>query len=216
MDGARERRGAGPLSSFLAGLQAGMMGVLGMLAWLGVSAAWQQRSFWTAENLMASLFYGNQAIHAGFAGRTLSGLSLYLLIYSLLGGLLGWLLRDLLSRMRVVLLCVLFALVWYYLSYRLLWKAVAPLVALLHVERATVLGHLVYGTLLGRYPVYLEKPPGPAAAVAPAAPVENESAAPVESEAAASVEYESAAPVENEAAASEAAPVEPPLEKPAE
>jgi hypothetical protein len=162
MDGARETRHAGALSSLLAGLQAGMMGVLAMLAWLGVSAEWQRRSFWTSENLMASVFYGNQAIRAGFAGRTLSGLAVYLLLYSLLGGLLAWAVRDRLARIRVLMVSVLYALVWYYLSYRLLWKAVAPLIVLLHVERATVLGHLVYGTLLARYPVYLPQPEAPA------------------------------------------------------
>jgi hypothetical protein len=162
MDGARETRHAGALSSLLAGLQAGMMGVLAMLAWLGVSAEWQRRSFWTSENLMASVFYGNQAIRAGFAGRTLSGLAVYLLLYSLLGGLLAWAVRDRLARIRVLMVSVLYALVWYYLSYRLLWKAVAPLIVLLHVERATVLGHLVYGTLLARYPVYLPQPAVPA------------------------------------------------------
>ncbi len=170
MDGATETRRAGALSSFLAGLQAGLLGVLAMLAWLGISASWQQRSFWTSENLMASLFYGNRAIRAGFAGDTVSGLAVYLLLYSLLGSLLAVVLRDRLVRLRVLLLSVLFALAWYYFSYRVLWKAVAPLIALLHVERANVLGHLVYGTLLARYPLYLPQPPSPAPSPPPALP----------------------------------------------
>jgi hypothetical protein len=168
MDGARDIRHAGALWSFLAGLQAGMLGVLTMLAWLGVSATWQRRSFWTSENLMASVFYGNQAIRSGFAGHTVSGLAVYLLLYSLLGGLLAFTLRDRVARIRVLMLSVLFALVWYYLSYRVLWKTVAPLIALLHVERATVLGHLVYGTLLARYPLYLPQPAQPPATEPPA------------------------------------------------
>ncbi len=182
MDGARETRQAGALSSLLAGLQAGMLGVLAMLAWLGVSAEWQRRSFWTSENLMASVFYGNQAIRAGFAGRTLSGLAVYLLLYSLLGGLLAWAVRDRLARIRVLVVSVLFALVWYYLSYRLLWRAVAPLIALLHVERATVLGHLVYGTLLARYPVYLPQPAQPAPPAEPPPVAEAPSEPAVDSE----------------------------------
>jgi hypothetical protein len=51
------------------------------------------------------------------------------------------------------------------LSFHVLWKAVSPLITLLHVERATILGHLLYGTLLGRYPAYLPRPPAPAVAV---------------------------------------------------
>jgi hypothetical protein len=186
MGGATETRRAGPLSSFLAGLQAGMTGVLAMLAWLGVSAAWQQRSFWTSENLMASLVYGNRAIHSGFAGYTLTGLAVYLILYSLLGGLLAFALRERVARLRVLMLSVLYALVWYYLSYRWIWKEVAPLIALLHVERATILGHLVYGTLLGRYPLYLwprPEPPAPATPLLeapPAAFLEAPPAAPAE------------------------------------
>jgi hypothetical protein len=177
MGGATQtRRAAGALPFFLAGLQAGMLGILAMLAWLGVSSAWLQRSFWTPQNLMASLFYGNRAIHPGFAGYTLCGLAIYLILYSLLGALLALVVRDRVSRIRILLLSVLFALVWYYLSYRVLWRSVAPLIALLHVERATILGHLVYGTVLARYPLYLQQPaplPPPDSAPpaeAPAAP----------------------------------------------
>ena len=75
---------------------------------------------------------------------------------------LAWAVRDRVARIRVLLVSVAFALIWYYLSYRILWRAMAPLIALLHVERATVLGHLVYGTLLARYPVYLPQPAAPA------------------------------------------------------
>jgi len=179
MDAATQPRSAGPLSSFLAGLQAGLLGILAMLAWLGISAAWQQRSFWTSENLMASLFYGNRAIRSGFAGHTVSGLAVYLLLYSLLGGALAFALRDRLARIRILILSLLFAMIWYYLSYRVLWKEVAPLIALLHVERSTVLGHLVYGTVLARYPIYLPRPPGPPLEAKPQAQPEPTAAEPV-------------------------------------
>jgi hypothetical protein len=171
MDAAMETRPAGAFSAFLAGLQAGMVGVLWMLAWLGISAKWQVRSFWTSENLMASVFYGDEAIRSGFAARTLSGLALYLLIYSLLGALVAMMVRDRLSRTGVTLVSVAVALGWYYLSFHVIWRAVSPLITLLHVERATIIGHLLYGTLLGRYPVYLPRavtPPTPVDAAPPA------------------------------------------------
>jgi hypothetical protein len=187
MDGVRETRGAEALSSFFAGLQAGLQGVVAMLVWLGVSATWQRRTFWTTENLMASLFYGNRAIRSGFVPHTLSGLAVYLLLYSLLGGLLAFLVRDRVARLRVLMLSLLFALVWYYLSYRLLWRAVAPLVALLHVERATVLGHLVYGTLLARYPLYLPQR-NPSSPVPPAEPPAETAAPPAEAPSAPAVD----------------------------
>ena len=179
MDGATETRPAGTaFQPFWPDYRRACVGVLAMLAWLGVSAAWQQRSFWTSENLMASIFYGRDAPSTRASpGGTVSGLAVYLLVYSLLGGLLAWVVRDRLVRIRVLLVSVAFALAWYYLSYRVLWRSVAPLVSLLHVERATVLGHLVYGTFLGRYPVYLPKAAPAAAEEAPVAEGTAESAA---------------------------------------
>jgi hypothetical protein len=148
---------AGALDGLLAGLQAGMVGVLLMLAWLGVSAAWQQRSFWTAENLMASAFYGTRSIYSGFAERTLPGLALYLVLYSVLGALLGMVLRDRVPRVRTILVAIFFAMVWYYASFHWMWERVMPLVALLHAERPTTVGHLIYGLWLGRFPQYLKR-----------------------------------------------------------
>jgi hypothetical protein len=143
------------IAAFLGGLQAGMIGVGWMLAWLGITAVWQRRSFWTPENLMASAFYGGSAIRNGFSSITLSGLALYLLIYSLVGAFFALGMRDKVSPSRTLLIGVLGGLCWYFISYRILWNAALPLVALLHAERATILGHLIYGTFLGRFPAYI-------------------------------------------------------------
>ena len=169
MDTAMENRRPGTFSAILAGLEAGMLGACWMLVWLGISAKWELRSFWTAENLMASVFYGDGAIRAGFAAKTLSGLALYLLIYSILGSLFAAAVADRLPRFRIVLLAMLFGLGWYYLSFRLLWRNVMPLVALLHSTRTTALGHAIYGAVLGRYPVYLGQHRTGPEAVKPAA-----------------------------------------------
>ena len=161
MDAATESRRAIRLFAASAGLQAGMLGVFWMLLWLGISDLFRQRSFWTAENLMASAFYGEAAIRSGFGERTLSGLALYLLIYSLLGALLAALLTVSWPRLGILLVSLMFALGWYYLSFRLLWKSLLPLVALLHPMQATSVGHIIYGAVLGRYPAYLPQSPAP-------------------------------------------------------
>jgi hypothetical protein len=154
MDGATESRGARWLSAGSAGLQAGMLGVWWMLMWLGLSDVWQRRGFWTAENLMASAFYGERAIRSGFALRTVPGLALYLALYSLLGALFAAAVGDRIPRLRVVLVSMAFGLSWYYFSFRLIWRSLLPLVALLHSAQSTAVGHLVYGAVLGRYPAY--------------------------------------------------------------
>lgn len=171
MDVATEGRPATLASVFLAGLQAGMIAVGWMLAWMGASAVWQRRSFWTSENLMASVLYGDAAIRLGFAFSTIAGLALYLILYSLLGALLATVLRSRLTGWGTLLASILFALGWYYFFYHAIGKTVAPLVALLHSERATVFGHVIYGALLARFHAFLpaeeraaniEKPVDPA------------------------------------------------------
>jgi hypothetical protein len=118
------------------------------------------------------VFYGGDAIRSGFAATTFSGLALYLLLYSLLGGVFAAAFGNRLVRLRLTLAGILFGLCWYYLSFRVIWKSVAPLVFLLHIETPTMWGHVIYGALLARYPVYAarwrepaqvpppEKPPG--------------------------------------------------------
>ncbi len=167
MDVARVARAPHAFNASLAGLQAGMIAALWMLAWMGVSAAWQRTSFWTAENLLSSAFYGGAAIHTGFSYSTVSGLALYLLIYSLLGSLLGLVMRDHLPRVLLVLACIAAGIGWYYLSFHLIWKVFSPLVTLLHAEKTTALGHVIFGALLARYPRYLPH----ATPVLPAEPV---------------------------------------------
>jgi len=141
----------------LAGLQAGVLGVFAMLAWLGVSARWQRSSFWAAANLMASTFYGDAAIHYGFARSTLSGLALYVLLYGTVGAIFGLVVHQQARGLRLLLLGIVFALAWYYVSFGFLWKRLSPLLALLHTEQPTIVGHLIYGAILGRFDQFLPR-----------------------------------------------------------
>ena len=175
---AREQQTTDVLSACLAGLQAGMAAALVMLAWLGLAAVWRQSSFWTAENLWASTFYGASAIRSGFSTSTLSGIALYLLVYSTLGGLFAAVVRAKLPRLTLVLAGVVVAAGWYYLSFHVIWHAINPLVSLLHAERPTLLGHVIYGAALAGFPRYLSTaaPAPPAEAPAFAAAPEPEPA----------------------------------------
>ena len=159
-----EKPAVHPISASLAGLQAGMVAALWMLAWMGSSAIWQRRSFWTAENLVASIFYGGPAVRSGFFNGTLAGLAVYLLVYSTLGCLFAAVVRLKLPPARLVLLSIAMALGWYYLSFHAIWKMIGPLIPLLHAERPTIVGHVIYGAVLARFPRYLPRP-----ALAPAA-----------------------------------------------
>jgi hypothetical protein len=155
MVAATERRFTPRFTKSLSTFLAGLLGVWWMLAWMGASAVWERRSFWTPENLMASVFYGNAAILPGFASSTVSGLALYVLLYSLLGAGFAMAVGGRLPRPRLALASIAFALCWYYVAFHLVAKAVWPPIALLDAERTTVLGHVIYGALLARFPVYL-------------------------------------------------------------
>lgn len=153
MDAATESGPPGRVGAFLAGLQGGMVGVLWMLVWLGISAVWQRRSFWTLENLFADAIYGD-SMGRGLVGSALAGLAVCVLIYSLLGGLFGLVFGRERRQVRTLLLSVCCSLGWYYLAFHMVYRSMLPLIYLLQVERPLVLGHLVYGTLLARFQKY--------------------------------------------------------------
>jgi len=165
----------GPGDVFLAGLQAGMLGVLWMLAWTGLCAAWLRRSFWAPENLLASVFHPDGNIAMDFQAVTVEGLALYLLVYSLLGaGFAVLAARQPMRPARTLLLAVVAALAWYYFSFHLLWKTVSPSIAFLAAERPAVLGHVIYGFVVGRFHSYLPRAENHVAEV----PAEADSVAP--------------------------------------
>jgi hypothetical protein len=159
---------SGRFAAALAGLQAGMMATLAMLLWMGISAVWQQRTFWTSENLLATTFYGSRSLHNGFSISTVSGLALYLLLYSTLGCLFAYVAGKRELSPRLVLSGMAAGLVWYYLSFHLLWRVVGPLIPILHAVTPTILGHMIYGAGIGRFPHFLPAAPaGPQAEPTP-------------------------------------------------
>ena len=53
---------------------------------------------------------------------------------------------------------LLFSLIWYWLWFRVLALRTMPLVWLLHTERSTQFGHVVFGALLASFGDYLPRP----------------------------------------------------------
>jgi hypothetical protein len=142
-------------TTLLAGLEAGMAAVLVMLAWLAFASIWYRHSAWTTINLMGSVFYGESALEPRLGRASLTGLAAYLLLYSILGSLFALVVEGRMPRLRKSLLGVVWGLAWYYLLFGLIWKQVAPLVLLYTHDSPMMVGHLLYGVLLGRYPRYI-------------------------------------------------------------
>lgn len=156
-----------PIDAAFAGLQAGMIGVLCMLAWLGIDASLDRRGFWRDENLFSTLFYGSDAIRPGFTVKTIPGVALYLALYCLLGLAFAYLVRDRLRPFRRLLFACIFSLGWFYLSFHFLWKSAMPLVYLLYADRPMVVGHLIFGACLAGFPGFFPGPPSSAASTPP-------------------------------------------------
>ena len=141
----------------LAGIQAGVMGSLLLLGYLALDSEWHRGSVWAIPNLLASTFYGESAYRPGFGARTSVGLALLLFLYGVLGALFGLVVRDHGSRLRVTLAGLIFSTGWFFLSFDVLWKFINPLVHIYSPDRAMLVGHLLYGGLLGgRFPAYLK------------------------------------------------------------
>ena len=149
----------------LAGIQAGIVGALILLGYLALDSAWHRRSIWTVPNLMASTFYGESAYRQGFRASTSVGVALLLLLYGALGLLFALVVRDHGTRERVVLAGLIYGTGWFFLSFDILWKHVNPMVQMYSPDRAMLVGHVIYGGVLGRgFPAYLksirgEQPP---------------------------------------------------------
>ena len=150
----------------LTGLETGVLAVLAMLSWLGVSSMWYRRSFWTAPNLLAAAFYGESALHNQFTAHTFSGLGLYFVIYGALGMLFGLAIQDRRASLRITCLGIVCAIGWYYLFFGWIGKRWDPLLVLYTHNRPMFVGHLLYGAMLGRYPRNLLRRPWTDAAVA--------------------------------------------------
>jgi hypothetical protein len=82
-------------------------------------------------------------------------LALYVVVYSLLGAAFACTFRARFTGLGSVLLSVLVSLGWYCLWFRALGQTVMPLVWLFHAERSTEFGHVIFGILMARFPVYL-------------------------------------------------------------
>src|SRR2546427_10843027 len=96
--------GGSKIKLAMAGVEAGVLGGLFMIAWLAMLSVLQGRSVWSIPNLLASTFYGEEALRRGFRWTTLSGLALHLIVSAAAGLLVGLAVRRITRRGRRVML----------------------------------------------------------------------------------------------------------------
>jgi hypothetical protein len=140
----------------LAGLQAGVLGALVMLACLMTGALWNGRSAWVVPNLFASTFFGSGAYRNQLLRTSWIGVALIVAVYGGLGAIWGCIWRG--ERRRWLgLYGAIAGLGVYFVFYGFLWRHVNPLVTLYAPDRQLQLGHVLWGMVLARSPLYARR-----------------------------------------------------------
>lgn len=146
----------------LAGLEAGIIGGLAMLALMILNSLWRQHPWWSIPNLLGSTFYSHRAFHMGAGMASASGIALHLVISGLAGVIFATVIAGPLSRTRSTLVGIAAGLLWYYATIYILYPRIGPLVVRYAPEPSTLLAYVLFGVFLGRFPYRAS--PGPLAA----------------------------------------------------
>lgn len=144
-----------------AGLQAGMLGGLVMLAWIMTGAWVQGQSFWTIPNLLAYSFYGNRMYRPDFVWRTWSGLGFHFLFAGVLGIVFALIVPRATRPVVAGLLGVVFSLFLYAVAGVWLWERINPPMQLYARQPFVLAGYLLFGLLLGAVPLFNVRPSPP-------------------------------------------------------
>jgi hypothetical protein len=139
----------------LAGIEAGILGGVAMLAWPAVSSLVDLQSIWVVPNLLGSALSGHAVLHRGFGWVTVAGLGLHLFVAGSVGICFALVVRESRSRLRAVLLGIITGLCWYYVSQTFFWRRLGVFVMVYSPPRAMLFGHLLFGLTLGWFPNFL-------------------------------------------------------------
>lgn len=133
----------------LAGLEAGVLGAIAMLAFLMLGSVWLRRTVWSMPNLMATVFYGSDAYGRGFGWAAIAGCALFVFVYGLLGVIWGVASPDGEFPFRTLAGAVA-GLAVYCLLFGFLWKHTWPLISLYAPDRQLQIAHIVWGIVVAR------------------------------------------------------------------
>jgi hypothetical protein len=154
----------------LAGLQAGCLGSLVMIAWWMVAEILQRRSPWLVPNLLATTFYGERVYRPGFMISTWSGVALPMVIYCLAAIAFALAARERKAGWLFVAACGAWGLTLNWLVFGFVLRRTNPLIHIYSPDRVLAVSHLLYGLALATYPNFakgLLGRPAPARASVP-------------------------------------------------
>ena len=146
----------GFLRSALGGLEASVVGAFFLFGWLMIGSLWSGRSIWLMPNLFATTFYGGGVYRNHFLRGSWTGVALIVVLYGVLGVLWGILWGE--RRQKwLTLLGAIAGLAVYYIFFDLVWKHFNPLIAVYAPVRQMQIGHVLWGMMLARSPLYARR-----------------------------------------------------------
>ena len=157
MDAAAAEKSRLTLRDALAGLHAGTLGALLMIAWLMLCSVSAGYTVWIVPNLFATAIYGPAVYQNHFLRASWPGIALILAIYG--GGGIVWgtfcgaFLKSGHRPRFFALTGAIVGLIVYY-CFNLVWRYAAPLIPLYAPVRPLQVGHILWGMALARSPLY--------------------------------------------------------------
>ncbi len=140
----------------LAGVEAGVLGVIYMLACAALGSIVDGRSIWLVPNLFASIVYGADAFQDRFVWTACTGVAILILVYGLIGAAWGCAWREN-DKPGLTFFGGIFGLGIYYLLSSIVWKRISPMLALYAPDRQLELGHILWGMVLAKSPGYARR-----------------------------------------------------------
>lgn len=143
----------GMLTYAVAGLHAGMVGVIWMFACFAIAAYWNGSGIWSVPNLLSTVFYGDYAFDDQFFRFTWAGLAILIVVYGLLGILWGCIWKQ--DRKPLLSFYgALTGLAVYYVFFHFIWPRANPMIAFHAPVRQLAVAHILWGAALARSPGY--------------------------------------------------------------
>lgn len=148
----------------LAGLQVGILGGLGTLAWLVILSAWYLRGPWTLVNLLAYATHAADNWELPFSMGTVVGISAHMFASGSMGIVAGWLLPLPRGRRRASLAALILGVLLSVLAYEVFWRRIAPALDQYVSPASMWMAHIIFGFGLAQFPRFymrLEPDVGP-------------------------------------------------------
>jgi hypothetical protein len=136
----------------LAGLETGLWGGVLVVLWLVIDSMLRGDLWYSKLNIAGAAFYGPAIYQMGRGRATIAGLALLVVIYSVLGAIFGLFGRTR-GFLANLLLGITYALAWDVFAQQFIWRLLDSSAPGYFSRLATLMGHLLFGLSLTRFPV---------------------------------------------------------------